>query len=299
MSEYSTSGQLDLLCLLKEMHNVQKHTRMSLPLLVDINIHYRVMKFLYGESCQAYDFRLWLCNIPVLYGVWHPYKYCVLQVYRFFYPIFAVLEHGDIEAGKHMHCVRKLLHIEKLVCVLLLLRHSLVEAINAELAIPALASSNPVGIHGKRKIWLEGFLTLLNVYCPALLVLGCAVRDCTWDGRQATRGKQACGILQDCLALLVNLLGSGAHRVEYVRTICVALLGWNKWMDAIPGCCFQEENCEALLSRMAGRCRSNWTLSSFQQVSDLYVTLPPPKRTPKATRGARPLIVLVFKSAKN
>ena len=56
-------------------------------------------------------------------------------------------------------------------------------------------------------------------------------------------------------------------------------------MDRLPGCCFVEESCEALLSRMASRCRSHVTLSSFEGVSDLFLTLPPPSRTLKKSRG--------------
>ena len=140
LSEYTTSGTFDLLNILKDLRSVQRHTRRSLPVLVDMNIHYRVLKFMHGESTGKYDFRQWLCSLPVLYGVWHPYKYCVLQVYRVFYPIFALLEHGNVADGDHFHCVRKVLHIEKVVCSLLLVRHSLVPAIEAELRQLALGA---------------------------------------------------------------------------------------------------------------------------------------------------------------
>ena len=125
----------------------------------------------------------------------------------------------------------------------------------------------------------------MNYYCPMLLIIGSSVRSCTWDGRKQGGGKVAKEALQHCLVVLIHLFGSNAAKVEYVRTLSTALLAWQKWMDKLPGCCFVEESCEALLSRMAARCRGNPTISSFSGVMDLYLTLPPPSRTPKHTRG--------------
>ena len=96
-----------------------------MPLVVDENIHYRMLKFMHAQSSAAYDVRLWLRDLPVLYGVWHPYKYCVLAVYRTFFPIFALLETTSPLIGKEIGGTRKVLHIEKLVACLLLLRHKI------------------------------------------------------------------------------------------------------------------------------------------------------------------------------
>ena len=287
LSEFTTSGQFDLLNILKDLRDLQRHTRRPLPLMADMNIHYRLMKFMYCTSMDNFDLRQWLCNVPLLFGVWHPYKYCVLQVYRVFFPIFALLEHSNIGEGMRLHCAKKVLHVEKVVCALLLVRHTLVPAIQAELSAMDHNGRRPQSL-AVQKTWLNGFLVLLNVYCPMLLAIGNSVRNCTWDGRKEAKGKEARQVLQDCLVLLVNLLGDTRGRVEYVRTLCVALLGWSKWMDSLPGCCFQEENCEALLSRMAGRCRAHTTFSSIESVNDLFVTLPPTQRKLKSTRGVRP-----------
>ena len=125
----------------------------------------------------------------------------------------------------------------------------------------------------------------MDYFCPALFLLGTAVRSCTWDGRQPNGGKLAKEILQRCLVLLVHIFDDYGAKVEYVRTLAVALLSWSPWQDKLPACVFVEESCEALLSRMASRCRSNFTVASFDAVSDLYQTLPPPSKLPKATRG--------------
>ena len=128
-------------------------------------------------------------------------------------------------------------------------------------------------------------MDLVDYYCPALFLLGTAVRSCTWDGREPNGGKLAKEILQRCLLLLVHIFDDYGAKVEYVRTLAVALLSWTPWMDKLPGCVFVEESCEALLSRMATRCIGHYTVSSFDGVSDLYQTLPPPSMLPKATRG--------------
>ena len=93
-------------------------------------------------------------------------------------------------------------------------------------------------------------------------------------------------ILQRCLVMLVHIFNDFSTKVEYVRTLAVALLSWTPWMDKLPGCVFVEESCEALLSRMASRCRSNFTVSSFEGVTDLFLTLPSTSRVPKSSRGS-------------
>ena len=104
LSEYTTSGQLDLLQLLSEVRVVQRHTRKNLPLLVDENIYYRVFKLMHGISTAGFDVAQWLCSVPLIYGVWHPYKYCLLAVYRAFFPIFVLLETTCSDPGKLVSC---------------------------------------------------------------------------------------------------------------------------------------------------------------------------------------------------
>ena len=94
-----------------------------MPLVVDENIHYRVLKLMYGSATRSFDVALWLGSLPILYGVWHPYKYCLMAVYRMFFPIFALLEVTTAEAGREIRGHRKILHMEKMVAALLLVRH--------------------------------------------------------------------------------------------------------------------------------------------------------------------------------
>ena len=143
---------------------------------------------------------------------------------------------------------------------------------------------------------LQGLHNLLYFYLPALFTLGYKVRKLAWEGRAGgtVRGDLAREVLEQCLALHIQLLGDWECKAEYTRTLSVALLCWQPMYSGLPGCCFVEEACEAMLSRMVGRCRANYQLSSYMDVLRLFVTLPPPSGSAPATRGAlrQPLVFL-------
>ena len=113
------------------------------------------------------------------------------------------------------------------------------------------------------------------------------VRRLTWEGRpgQSTTGEVAKRLLGHCLAVQVHLLQDWECKSEYSRTLSVALLGWQPWMSRLPGCCFVEESCEALLSRMAHRNRTHQHLSGFQSALELFVSMPPSSDQPKEQKA--------------
>ena len=84
---------------------------------------------------------------------------------------------------------------------------------------------------------------------------------------------------------MLHLLGEEAPKIEYIRTISIALLTWMPWMNKLQACSFLEESCEALLSRVAHRCNVHRHVSTFEGVVDLYLTVPPAKNTARNTRG--------------
>ena len=51
------------------------------------------------------------------------------------------------------------------------------------------------------------------------------------------------------------------------------------------GCCFVEESCEAMLSRLAAACVRQRQLTSFRDTLDLWFTLPPTSTDERSTRG--------------
>ena len=122
---------------------------------------------------------------------------------------------------------------------------------------------------------LRGLKSLLLFYCPAVLKLGVLVRNCTWAGRENGTSRYALESLRRSLFLLIGLLGyKKAATTKYCCTISIALLMWQPWYSKLPGCAFAEESCEALLSRMARRCRENTHYFAFEDVFDLFLTVP-------------------------
>jgi hypothetical protein len=145
---------------------------------------------------------------------------------------------------------------------------------------------------------LRGLEALLGFYIPALFILGHDVRELTWQGGVSgtVKGDVAHRVLQRSLAVQVHLLQDWECRAEYSRTLSVALLQWQPWMTTLPGCCFVEESCEALLSRMVGRCRANTNLVDFADILQLFVTLPVACAAPRGSTGCvRPPLVDLFR----
>ena len=112
------------------------------------------------------------------------------------------------------------------------------------------------------------------------------MRCCTWEGRPRGSGEVAKHVLQETLVTLVHLLNDAHAKNEYVRTIAVSLMTWSPFLSSLPACCFAEESCEALLSRMGHRCEVNRHLHGYDSTFNLFLTLPNPSRLPKGTRGS-------------
>ena len=56
-------------------------------------------------------------------------------------------------------------------------------------------------------------------------------------------------------------------------------------MEKVSAAAFAEESCEAMLSRLGHRCDIHKQLVGLDATFDLFLTLPPPSRKAKATRG--------------
>ena len=62
-----------------------------------------------------------LLGFPLVYGVWHGYKYCIELIYRAFLPLPKFLEQGNtLQVGNILPGKVKVIHMEKssrsLVC---------------------------------------------------------------------------------------------------------------------------------------------------------------------------------------
>ena len=64
------------------------------PLLVDVNIHYRLLKLACAASTVAWDIPAYLRCVPPLFAIWHAYKCCVEMVTRLFHTLVWFVVHG-------------------------------------------------------------------------------------------------------------------------------------------------------------------------------------------------------------
>ena len=69
------------------------------PILVDINIYYRMLKAIYSENAIVLNMHGAMYYQPLLMGCWHCYVHCVKRVYRRFHTYWATLEYRDLLHG--------------------------------------------------------------------------------------------------------------------------------------------------------------------------------------------------------
>jgi hypothetical protein len=145
LSENRVSANRELLDVLVDIRGFQAITTLDTPLLVDEKVHYAISRLMYAAPFSGYDVARWLARVPLLYGVWHPYKQTLTLVYRAFFPVFALLEFTGCPAlGSAVRMQRKVLYMEKVFAALLLAGHSLKRDVETALAnAHSLASRHP------------------------------------------------------------------------------------------------------------------------------------------------------------
>ena len=145
-----------------------------------MKIFYALLKMSFGASYARWHVDQFLSRHPLLYGIWHPYKYSVEITYKAFAPILKFLEHGwDLKAGAVVPMKVKLRHMEKTIVGLFL-----AEAANkARLdSTTQVLMSNLAELSDAQRLGLKCLLALkalLYFYCQALLALGVLVREAT------------------------------------------------------------------------------------------------------------------------
>ena len=75
---------------------------------------------LYGARKQRWNMRAHLRYVPVVYGVWHAYKFVVTQTFRVFWPILSYLQKGLLRPGSTILSYPKLIVMEKAIAALML-----------------------------------------------------------------------------------------------------------------------------------------------------------------------------------
>ena len=118
--ESRTSQNQELLDLLDMLRSTQRHCQNSMALLVDCNIHYLVLKFLYSRATIDWNFPDSSRGISLIYGAWHPYKHVCNIIWRQFFPLFLFITAPVFGAGARIYDHPKLIVIEKTIAALLL-----------------------------------------------------------------------------------------------------------------------------------------------------------------------------------
>ena len=176
---------------------LQVKTRWTVPFLIDMKIFYALLKMSFGASYAPWHVDQFLLGHPLLYGVWHPYKYSVEITYKAFAPVIKFLEQGwDLKAGAVVPMKVKLGHMEKTV-VGLFLAKAANKARND--STTQVLMSNLAELSDAQRLGLKCLLALkarLYSYCPALLALG-VVCECNLKGRSLHSSAAA----KDCIGM--------------------------------------------------------------------------------------------------
>lgn len=271
LSRFTTGRVSDLVEVLNICSRTQVHMDRVLPLLVDEKIHYQVAKMLYSKNYVHYDVHAFLKNQPLVYGIWHPYKYAMTLTYRRFFPLFVALIHGSsLPDVRDQPSFPKVRYLENLFAGLL------IAAFTYKGSIANLVENLPVGpvpVTMRHKL-VRGLHSLLYEYVPAIFMLGFLVRESHWACRSGGTSAEAHKLLQWSLHILVHLTWGSEGSVEYVRTVVVALLMWSEWHSSTPGVANSEEAGEALLGRVVNQFKRYPQHDSFEGMYNLFLMVP-------------------------
>ena len=265
MNAASSKGLVQILatCL-----KIAQHACGDVPVLMDVNPYWRIMKLLYSRSTIAYNVHNSLHRIPPLFGIWHVYKYATTVLYRRYLPILALIEHPRLihdANAEQVRCKPKLRHMEVLIAALLVL---------APLQLPTIQDRLDSFAHDKPPV-LVALKTLLQDHIPALFIIGERVRECNWSARERATGYVAEQACQYGFLLLLALTFPKEDTMEYIRCMAVHLLSWTSWHTSLPGAAYSEEFGEAMLSRLAQLCCRFRNACTVDEVGDLFLCCVP------------------------
>jgi hypothetical protein len=249
-----------------------------MPILVDINIHYRMLRLMFNKAYVEWDVLETLRKVPPLFGVWHAYKQVCIVVRREFFSIFAFLERGTVTGWQPGNA--KLRNTELLIASLLMLTPDMKQFVRAFLTLSkrdlrvllpgvpmverrarsefcqkavseGLVDEAEVVRLLSRLVVAEGLVDLLDFFAPCCFLMGWLVRSCHWAGRDRGTGEKAWDVVAIAVHVLRSCAIQKAKNNEYYRSLMILLAMWTTWHKELPGCCYSEEVCEAGLSRLS------------------------------------------------
>jgi hypothetical protein len=170
LSEYTVSSNDDLLRILDLAGEVQRRSRLTMPLLVDENIHYRILRMLYGRPFITYAVHEHLNSMPLLFGIWHAYKHTVAVMFRAFFPLLGLLEgSGADPVPGVVRLNRKVIFLERLYAALILCTPSVMPRLEAKIqSLESLENVQRVGTSAGCRVGLVGCLCCTTHERPSL-----------------------------------------------------------------------------------------------------------------------------------
>ena len=143
-------------------------------LLCDVDLYFCLRKLHYNVTYASVSSTPFFAKTPLLFGVWHAYKYCVTECYCRFLPLWAALEYKQILTDPTKVEILtdfNLSMMESMLLSVFLCTHRVVPLIRS--AIAQLRRLRDVYGTGAVKLQqLHGMLALLRDYAPPLWYLG-------------------------------------------------------------------------------------------------------------------------------
>ena len=250
LSKEKVTCGVGLLNLLQFAKDTAQQTNRVLPLLVDENIHYRILKLLYEAKNQRWNMRAYLRYVPVVYGVWHAYKFVVTETFWVFWPTLTYLQKVLPRPGSTILSYPKLIVMKQIIALVMLATPRILSPYRRK-AQAATAMSGRDTAHANTAVAANTVLCLFSECCPLLLYLGQLVRECNWAGENNGTGWRAQEVLQLSLCLLRRLPRGPLDTVlKYERTSMCTLLCSSKWHQVLPG--------DAHSERLVRGCWTSW-----------------------------------------
>ena len=94
LSHLKCGSHVELFVFFTGLECLHVKTRRTVPFLIDMKMFYALLKISFGASYAPWHVDQFLLGRPLLYGVWHPYKYLVEITYKACAPIIKFLEQG-------------------------------------------------------------------------------------------------------------------------------------------------------------------------------------------------------------
>ena len=263
---------LGMLSSLGYAMDLQMKTGKVMPIVVDVNVYYRIVKMLYHKDLISVNIRGAFREHPLVFGLWHAYAHCVKRTFVIFKTIWAALEYpGFIKYPEttNVYLKPRVDALEQMVVAMYLIHSERTDQIRSTVR----QCKADFGEGSRMHRLAQCLRLLLEDFVPCLFAIGLSVRECYWDLQKPETGARARQILAFCLTYLLSLEKS--NRNEYCRVLSMALLFWTPYHSMLPAAAFVEEVLEASLSRLSRYCGTDLRTHTVEQFSDAYASLGP------------------------